>query len=701
MDIINTVIGIPLGYLMWLCYTVCKNYGLAIVLFTVLTKVILFPISIWVQKNSIKMVKLQPEINSIAAKYPGDKDKAAEEQMALYKREHYKPLVGVLPMLIQIPIILGLITVVYNPLQHLLHMDPAITTAFVEQAEELEGAPLGSTAQLKVIELIQNPDTAEKFSSLEVPGADVQQAVSTIQDMDLLFFGMDLSRYPRVTQFDLYWIFPLLSGLSAFLLCFFQNKENVLQKEQGFMGRWGMAIFLTAFSTYFAFIVPAGVGFYWILGNIIATISVYILNWMYDPKKYIDYAALEESKKALAESKVIEKALKPTKEQKLRSKTDYKRFLDEKSIKHLVYYSEKSGFYKYFEKQIAYILEHSDIVVHYLTSDPKDKIFDMDNPRIVPYYVDDNRLIPLFMMMDADVMVCTTPNIETYYLKRSMVRKDMEYIYTPHDPMSLHMGFPKGAVDHFDTLLCVGQHQIDEARELEKVYDTRKKTLVPCGYALIDDLIAAYEQMDHSAKDADPVKKILIAPSWQEGNILEGPIHPLLNALLGKGYDITVRPHPEFIKRYPTKIQALQKTYEDRFDEHFRLELDFTSNVTIFTADLVITDWSGIGTEFSYATKQPTLFINTPMKVMNPEYERISCVPLEISLRDQLGRTLDPDKLDTADEVVRELLENRDSYRESILAVMDKHLFNPGHSAEVAGQYIIEAVEKKAGRPHL
>lgn len=63
MEFINTVIGTPLGYLMWVCYWVCKNYGLAIILFTVLTKVILFPINIWVQKNSIKMVKLQPEVN--------------------------------------------------------------------------------------------------------------------------------------------------------------------------------------------------------------------------------------------------------------------------------------------------------------------------------------------------------------------------------------------------------------------------------------------------------------------------------------------------------------------------------------------------------------------------------------------------------------------------------------------------------------
>ncbi len=692
MEFINTVIGTPLGYLMWVCYWVCKNYGLAIILFTVLTKVILFPINIWVQKNSIKMVKLQPEVNQIMARHVGNKDKAAEEQMALYKREHYRPMVGMIPMLIQIPIILGLISVVYNPLQHLLHMDPQIISAFVAEATQLTGMELGSTAQLKVIELIQNPETLGAFAALQVPGADVAGAIAQIQQMDLLFFGVDFAHFPSFTHPDLYWMFPILSGLSAYLLCVFQNKENVLQKEQGFLGRWGMAIFLTAFSTYFAFIVPAGVGFYWILGNVIAIFTLYLLNWMYDPKKYIDYEALEESKKALSESKVLEKKLKPTKEQKAQSKADYKRFLDESNRKQLVYYSEKSGFYKYFEDQIAYILEHSDITIHYLTSDPRDKIFECGDPRIVPYYVDDNRLIPLFMMMDCDVMVCTTPNIETYHLKRSMVRKDIEYIYTPHDPLSLHMGAAKGAFDHFDTLLCVGPHQVTEARELEKVYGTRVKTLVPCGYSLIDNLIASYEGMEHKE---NAVKKILIGPSWQEGNILEGAIHPLLGSLLDKGYDITVRPHPEFVKRYPAKLQALIKRYEDRFSDTFRIETDFSSNVTIFTADIVVTDWSGIAFEFAYATKKPCLFINTPKKVMNPEYDRIPCIPVEVSLRDRLGISLEEDMAGTADKAIQQLLDHPEEYRQSIEKAMEDSLFHPGHSAEVAGRYIIEAVDKK------
>ena len=69
------------------CYTFCGNYGWAIILFTVLSKIILLPVSIWVQKNSIKMVKMQPEINYMKVRLFGDKDLIAEEQAKIFKRE--------------------------------------------------------------------------------------------------------------------------------------------------------------------------------------------------------------------------------------------------------------------------------------------------------------------------------------------------------------------------------------------------------------------------------------------------------------------------------------------------------------------------------------------------------------------------------------------------------------------------------------
>ena len=69
------------------CYNIVKDYGIAIILFTLVTKIILLPLSVWVQKNSIKMVEMQPAINRIKAKYFGDPDTAADEQSKLMKEK--------------------------------------------------------------------------------------------------------------------------------------------------------------------------------------------------------------------------------------------------------------------------------------------------------------------------------------------------------------------------------------------------------------------------------------------------------------------------------------------------------------------------------------------------------------------------------------------------------------------------------------
>ena len=102
MSFINTYIGTPLGWIMWLCYRLVGSYWIAILLFTLLSKVILLPLSIVVQKNSIKMIRLQPEINRITASHYGDKDTITDETMALYKREKYSPLLGMVPMIIHL-----------------------------------------------------------------------------------------------------------------------------------------------------------------------------------------------------------------------------------------------------------------------------------------------------------------------------------------------------------------------------------------------------------------------------------------------------------------------------------------------------------------------------------------------------------------------------------------------------------------------
>lgn len=675
------VLGIPLGYVMYFCYKLVGNYGVSIILFTLLTKIFMFPLSLVSQKNSIKMVKMQPLLEDIKQRCYGNSALMVEEQKALYKKEKYSTVLGILPLLVQIPIILGLINVIYNPLQHLLRLSPADVAALTQHAAGLLGASvesMGSGAQLKVMELVQA--SPELFAGL--PG--VQQ----ILGMDLTFLGLNMAEVPSFASLTI--LIPLFSGLSAYALSAYQNKHNVLQQQQGFVAKWGMTIFLVAFSAFFAYVLPSGVGLYWIVGNLLSIPVLTLCNKVYDPRKYIDYTMVPSKLVLTAEEKKQQK--EENKKKKAKQKIDKKRFAAYKN-KQLVIYSESNGYYKYFGRLIDYILENSDIVIHYVTSDLNDKIFSNTHPRIETYYIGPIALIQFMMLMDADMVVMTMPDLENFQIKRSLVRKDIEYVYLDHGMTSFHLMLRKGALDHFDTIFCYGPNHVEEVRETEKYYGLPEKNLVKTGYGLLDTLLEEVEKMGPVKNDP---QVILIAPSWQKDNIMEYCLDETLRPLLGLGYKVVVRPHPEFVKRFAAKMQQIKEKYKQELGENFVIETDFSSNTTVYTADLVITDWSSIAQEFSYATKKPSLFINTPMKVMNPEYDKIASVPLDISLRDEIGVSVDVDKLDGLGAVVKELFSRQEWYREHITQVLEHNIYDIGDGARGGGEYIIRTLHEIA-----
>lgn len=625
---ITEVIGIPLAALLRLCYRFLHHYSLAIILFTLLTKVILFPVSLWVQKNGIAMVRLTPELNRLKIKYYGDKDTIAEETQVLYKREHYHPLTSTIPMIVQLVLLIGVI---------------------------------GAVKQV-------------------LGGAD-----------------SILTEIPSQTGGWTY-LMPIMAGAAALALGLAQNHLNPLQREQSKKEQWMTNGLSIAISLFLGLFVSLGVCIYWICSNLFSILQQLLLNLVLRPAKYIDYEELEQSKKELAGIDSLSAHV--SKEDKKREKTDYKRFFSVAN-KHLVFYSEKSGFYKYFKDVIEYLLKRSNVIVHYVTSDPNDQIFEIakTQPRIRPYYIGENRLITLMMKMDADIVVMTVPDLENFHVKRSYVRKDIEYIYMFHYPLSTHMVLHTGALDHYDTIFCVGEFQFDEIRAAERVYALPEKKLISVGYGQLEQLYASYKAMLPEKRERP---KILIAPSWQADNILDSCIDGILAQLLDKGFDVVVRPHPEYMKRYKPRMDQIVERYKGRESSGLRFELDFTSNNSIFDSDALITDWSGTAYEFSFVTLKPSVFIDTPAKINNPDYVKLGIEPLEFSLRSQVGIRVSPDALEGLDEKIGELLENGRAYEEKILEIREKYIANFGKSGEVGGKYIISQLisrqNERAGR---
>ncbi len=674
MSFFNTLLGVPLGYLMYLCYQLARNYGLAVILFTLLTKILLFPLSLSSQKNAVTLVRIRPALEDIRLRHAGNSPALMEEQKALYKEEGYSTLKGLLPLLVQIPVILGLIQVIYNPLQHLLHLDQGTIALLLDRTASLLNKPLadlGAGGQLKILEMVQaNPE-----AYLDLKG------IEAILGMDTAFLGVNLTHTPSLGSVTL--LYPLLSGLSALALALYQNSYYVLQRGQGPVKKAVMAAFLVAFSGFFAYLLPTGVGLYWIAGNLLSIPVLAASNLIHDPKKHGGH--VETGHKTRPDRGEKAKIRQLEKDKRQRQKLDRRRFAA-RPDKRLVFYSEGSGYYKYFEGFIHYILEHSDLVVHYVTSDFDDRVFKRDLPRLESYYIGPVALIRFMMTLDATMVVMTTPDLENYHIKRSLVRKDVEYVYLDHGMTSFHLMLKKGALDHFDTIFCYGPNHMDEIRQTEELYDLPPKRLVKTGYPLLDSMIGQVRQLGDRVNNP---RVILIAPSWQKDSILDYCLDETLAPLLRTGYRVILRPHPEYVKRFPAKIEAIRDKYRDRLGPFFELQVDFSSSETVYTADLVITDWSSIAQEFSYATGKPSLFINTPMKIMNPEYDRIASPPLDISLRQEIGLSVDPDQLADLPALVERLFDERDLYAGRIARIVSDNIYDLGEGARGGGAYIV------------
>ena len=438
--------------------------------------------------------------------------------------------------------------------------------------------------------------------------------------------------------------------------------------------------------------MPSGVALYWVISNIIAILTLYGLNMAINPKKYVDYEALETTTKELKE---LESASKKQKRKyndplKKREKEDYDRFFSIDN-KHLVFYSESNGFYKYYAGTIEYILERTNIPIHYITSDPNDNIFEMakDNEQIQAYFIEENKLIPLMMKMDADIVAMTMPDLENYHIKRSYVKKDIEYIYIPHGIGSHNMLMRSHSLDHYDTLFAASTWQRKEEEETQEVYGLKKKTILDTGLPLLDDMIKAYE----ASKSQNKEKMVLIAPSWQKDNIVDSCLDDLLESLRGNGYKVIVRPHPQHVRHMPERMEQLKEKFKN--DDDVEIQTDFSNTNTVFEADLLITDWSDIGTEYIFTTLKPVIYVDTPMKVMNPEWQKIKEVPLNIWIREYAGKVLKLDEINKANEYVQYLLEHKDDYRDKLEKLRNDNVYNIGTSGEVGARYIIERVFEK------
>jgi YidC/Oxa1 family membrane protein insertase len=357
-----------------------------------------------------------------------------------------------------------------------------------------------------------------------------------------------------------------------------------------------------------------------------------------------------------------------------------------KEKRELVFYAETKADWVYFEPILKELLDKKGKTVCYLTSDADDPVLAGSNPRILPFYIGSGMVCTmLFRALDAKVMVITLTDLDSFNLKRSAAAP-VHYVYVFHSMVSSHRAFRKEAYKAYDTVLCVGPHHVREIRRAEEVFGWQSKSLVEHGYGRLDSIMANAASRPPFKPSFGPSKKILIAPSWGGSSISNHCAGELIDVLLNAGHQVTFRPHPMTVRQEGALIDKIRRDFGSQ--PKFVLETDVRSADSLHAADLMVSDWSGAALEFAFGLERPVLFIDTPNKINNPEYEKLGLEALEVFIRSEVGAVIALDQLAQAPAAVEKLCKDPAALAGQIRKARASWVFNVGQSGAAGARAI-------------
>ena len=315
------------GWILKVIYNfVGSNYALALILFTLFFRIILLPSTISQQKGAAKQMRMQSKIKRIQEKYkdyqkPDKQQKIQQEQQELYQNEGFSSMTGgCLPLLIQLPVMWGLYGAVYRPLKYILGLSDEILTKFVEAYNSIMDTSIalanrGSQAEMLIMQkmnevLAKCPDTPV-------------EVVEKIKNFNFTVFGIPLYATPSFNTFKnlgsatteekLLLLIPILAFLTSLLTSVYtqvrQKKTNPGAAQMKSMGCM-MIFMMPAMSLWITSTLPAAVGMYWIISNIIAFVQMFVLGFTHDPKKVLAKLMVEETIERRSRERNIKNAAK-------------------------------------------------------------------------------------------------------------------------------------------------------------------------------------------------------------------------------------------------------------------------------------------------------------------------------------------------------------------------------------------------------
>ena len=319
MNKFTQFIAVPFGYLLDFLYQFTTNYGVALIIFAVIVRLVLLPISAKSKKSMMKMSRIQPRIQELQKKYENDKQKQQEAIQQLQKEEGATMGCGgclwsLLPMLILLP----LYQVIRQPLVYMLHETAENAQAIIDAIKAVDGSIFGKNNYYDQLTVARHmPDFLNTIKEAGITFANERTALG----LNFNFLGIDLGQQPVFNIFGPDWswdwnhigafIIPLLSGGSQVLSMHLSQRANnsIITDENGIQDKEAaeksqaaqqskmMMWMFPLMSLWIGFTVPAALSLYWFIGGVVAMVENEILTKHY--RKIYDAEDAIRLKKAM------------------------------------------------------------------------------------------------------------------------------------------------------------------------------------------------------------------------------------------------------------------------------------------------------------------------------------------------------------------------------------------------------------------
>ena len=298
MSTIGYYICVPFAWLVRLFYNLTNSYGVALILFTLVIKLIMLPFQMKSKKSMMRMSRVSGQMQELQKRYAKNQAKLQEEMQKLYEEEGVNPMSGCLWSFLPLPILMALYSIIRQPITHFMMLSKDVLQTVVQSVAD---AGVDLTNIVMMDKATGAPALKDGLYQMAAYGQI--NRVKAVQEMGLStpdgwfnvnykFLGLDLTATPweYVKSFTFTWavigviLIPILAGLSKFVFSKLTMKTQPQADAAGGASMKSMMYMMPLMSVYIAFIMPAALGVYWIAQSVFSLIQEAILNKTFSAK---------------------------------------------------------------------------------------------------------------------------------------------------------------------------------------------------------------------------------------------------------------------------------------------------------------------------------------------------------------------------------------------------------------------------------